>query len=74
LQDATKDFEQLTAKDLPALNEALKAKGKEPVPTPLAKVAVNDNDAGSSNLATRSNDPDAPLGKALLPANFRLLH
>jgi photosystem II stability/assembly factor-like uncharacterized protein len=74
LQDATKDFEQLTAKDLPALNEALKAKGKEAVPTPPAKVAVNDNDAGSSNLATRSNDPDAPLGKALLPANFRLLH
>src|SRR5207244_6842987 len=37
LGDVTKDFEQVIAKDLPALNDALKAKGKEPIPAPPAK-------------------------------------
>ena len=38
----TRDFETVVTKDLPALNEALKAKGKEPIPAPPAKVAVNE--------------------------------
>jgi photosystem II stability/assembly factor-like uncharacterized protein len=42
LGDVTRDFEQLVTKDLPALNETLKAKGKEPIPAPPAKVAVNE--------------------------------
>ena len=43
LADATKEFEQVLAKDLPALNETLKAKGKEPIPPPPAKVALNED-------------------------------
>jgi hypothetical protein len=40
LDDVVKEFEQLITKDLPALNETLKGKGKEPIPPPPAKVAV----------------------------------
>jgi photosystem II stability/assembly factor-like uncharacterized protein len=47
LDDVTKEFEQVVAKDLPALNDALKAKGKEPIPPPPAKVAINDESLGS---------------------------
>jgi hypothetical protein len=47
LEDVTKEFEQLVTKDLPALNDALKAKGKEAIPPPPAKVAINENSAGS---------------------------
>jgi photosystem II stability/assembly factor-like uncharacterized protein len=43
LGDVTRDFEQVITKDLPALNDALKAKGKEPIPPPPAKVAVNED-------------------------------
>jgi hypothetical protein len=43
LGDVTRDFEQVVTKDLPALNDALKAKGKEPIPPPPAKVAVNED-------------------------------
>jgi photosystem II stability/assembly factor-like uncharacterized protein len=45
LGDVTRDFENLVTKDLPALNEALKAKGKEPIPAPPAKVAVNEDNS-----------------------------
>jgi hypothetical protein len=48
LADAVKEFEQVIAKDLPALNETLKAKGKEPIPPPPAKVAVNEDVTSSS--------------------------
>jgi photosystem II stability/assembly factor-like uncharacterized protein len=63
LADVTKEFEQLVAQDLPALNESLKAKGQQSIPPPPAKVAVNDatNSSGGA-LAT----------SALLPADFRL--
>ncbi len=43
LDDVTKEFEQLLAQDLPALNESLKAKGQQPIPPPPAKVAVRAN-------------------------------
>ena len=36
LDDVTKEFEQLIAKELPTLNEALKAKGQEPIAAPGA--------------------------------------
>jgi photosystem II stability/assembly factor-like uncharacterized protein len=50
LGDVTRDFEQLVTKDLPALNEAFKAKGKEAIPVPPAKVAVNeDNSLGGGS-------------------------
>ena len=48
LEDVVKEFEQLIAKDLPALNDTLKAKGKEPIPVPPAKIAVNDHPSGGS--------------------------
>jgi photosystem II stability/assembly factor-like uncharacterized protein len=42
LGDVVKEFEELLAKELPALNETLKAGGKETIPPPPAKVAVNE--------------------------------
>jgi len=51
LDDVTKDFDNLLAKDLPALNDALKAKGKEPIPVPPAKVAVNDQTFGGERAS-----------------------
>jgi photosystem II stability/assembly factor-like uncharacterized protein len=60
LEDVTKEFQQLIAKDLPALNETLKAKGQPPIAPPPAKVAINERASGS--------------GGAMLGADFRLLH
>jgi photosystem II stability/assembly factor-like uncharacterized protein len=74
LDDVTKDFEQLLAKDLPALNDALKAKGQPPIAPPPAKVAVNDKPLGSGRTASRPADPDDQLTQALLPADFHLFH
>ncbi len=72
LDDVNKDFEQLLAKDLPAFNQSLKGKGE--IKAPPAKVAVNDEPGGSGGTLATSNDPDAPVGSTMLPANFRLLH
>jgi len=47
LSDVTKEFDQLLAKDLPVLNESLKAKGQQPIEAPPAKIAVNENASGS---------------------------
>lgn len=58
LDDVTKDFQQLITKDLPVLNDALKAKGQPVVEAPPAKVAIDDRPLGSAS--------------SLLPANFRL--
>ena len=44
---SSKEFEGLLAKDLPALNETLKGGGKEPIPPPPAKVAVNEQPSGA---------------------------
>ncbi|HKP93993.1 MAG TPA: hypothetical protein VJS88_08855 [Chthoniobacterales bacterium] len=51
LGDAVRDFENVLTKDLPALNEALKAKGKEPIAAPPAKIAVNEQTFGGANAA-----------------------
>jgi hypothetical protein len=48
LDDVTKEFEQVVTKDLPTLNDTLKGKGKEPIPAPPAKVAVNEQSLGGS--------------------------
>jgi photosystem II stability/assembly factor-like uncharacterized protein len=74
LDDVTKDFEQLLAKDLPALNDALKAKGQPPIGPPPAKVAVSDKPLGSGRTASRPADPDDQITQALLPADFHLFH
>jgi len=58
LDDVTKDFQQLITKDLPVLNDALKAKGQPIVEAPPAKVAIDDRPLGSA--------------RSLLPADFRL--
>jgi hypothetical protein len=58
LDDVTKEFEQLIAKDLPTLNDALKAKGQPAIVPPPEKIAMNDRLPGS--------------GRAILPANFRV--
>jgi len=63
LGDVTKEFEQLLAQDLPALNESLKTKGQQPIPSPSAKIARND--ANSSSCGATATG-------ALLPADFRL--
>jgi photosystem II stability/assembly factor-like uncharacterized protein len=74
LDDVSKDFEQLLAKDLPPVNNALKAKKQTPVAIPPAKVAVDDSTVQSSIAGNKSGDPDASIGKIALPANFRLIH
>ncbi len=53
LADVTKDFEQLLAQDLPALNESLKTKGQQPIPPPPAEVAVDDTAGGSADGSAR---------------------
>ncbi len=74
LDDVTKDFEQLLAKDLPALNQTLKGKGKEEVKSPPAKIAVNDEPARSGGKFAGSNDPDEAVGSTTLPVNLRFLY
>jgi hypothetical protein len=64
LGDVTKEFDQLLAKDLPALNDSLKSKGQQPVsPAPPTKVGVTDPARGSGGAAGITG---------LLPAEFSL--
>jgi hypothetical protein len=42
LGEVTKQFDQLLAQHLPALNDSLKSKGQQPIEAPPAKVAVNE--------------------------------
>jgi hypothetical protein len=51
LDDVTKEFDQLLAQDLPALNESLKSKGQQPIPPPPAKIAESEKalNLGRSN-------------------------
>ena len=72
LADVTKEFEQLLASKLPALNESLKAKGQQPIPDPPPKIAVNDTSSTPGAAINRLIDADAP-GASILPAGFRLL-
>jgi photosystem II stability/assembly factor-like uncharacterized protein len=63
LGDVTKEFDQLLATDLPALNESLRSKGQQPIPAPPAKVAENDAGSGSGGASVTSE---------LLHADFRI--
>src|SRR5258707_3431482 len=56
LADVTKEFEQLLAKDLPALNESLKANGQQPIQPPAAKITDNEKapDVGGSKTAPKT--------------------
>ena len=75
LADASKEFAGLVAKDLPALNDALKAKGQPTISPPPEKVAVNDDTANFSGGGSVSGqiDHDGPAAKITLPADFRIL-
>jgi hypothetical protein len=66
LSDVTKEFDQLLAKDLPALNEVLKSKGQQPIPAPSSNVGALDVKQGSGG-ATVGTGP-------FLPADFRISH
>jgi hypothetical protein len=63
LNDVTKQFDQLLAQDLPALNDSLKSKGQQPIEPQPAKV-------GSSN-ATHEGGGVAGA-TAPLPASFKI--
>lgn len=64
LADVTKDFDQLLAKDLPALNESLKSKGQQPIEAPPGKIAANDATGGSSGATATG----------VMPTDFRLVY
>jgi hypothetical protein len=63
LDEVTKQFDQLLAQDLPALNDLLKSKGQQPLSPPPAKIAATNPTRGSSGTTAAS---------ALLPADFRI--
>ena len=63
LDAVTKQFDQLLAQDLPALNDSLKSKGQQPLSTPDAKVGTNEATYGSGRGAGASS---------ALPADFRI--
>jgi hypothetical protein len=56
LEDVTKEFEQLLAQELPALNESLKAKGQQPIEPPPTKVGTNEKamDFGGPNAGVNA--------------------
>jgi hypothetical protein len=51
LNDVTKEFDQLLAQDLPALNDSLKAKGQQPIEPPPGKISADGKglNSGASN-------------------------
>jgi hypothetical protein len=63
LGDATKEFDQLLAHDLPVLNDSLKSKGQQPLSSPSAKVGANMPTGGV--IGTRA-------ATSLVPADFRI--
>jgi photosystem II stability/assembly factor-like uncharacterized protein len=66
LSDVTKEFDQLLAKDLPALNESLKTKGQQPIPAPSPNVGSTDVTHGSGGTVGGAGP--------FLPADFRISH
>ncbi len=76
LGDVAAQFTTLIDHDLPPLNEASKAGGQPTVEPPPARVAVEEDgnlDSGGS-LVIQPGDRDEPVARAVLPADFRLLH
>ncbi len=63
LNEVTKQFDQLLAQDLPALNDSLKSKGQQPLSPPSAKVGANGSAAGGWARAAATGS---------LPADFRI--
>src|SRR5438445_465807 len=63
LDDVTKEFDELLAQDLAALNDSLKSKGQQPIAPPPTKVGANDATHGSDGTVGAS---------ASLPADFQI--
>jgi len=63
LSDVTKEFDQLLASDLPALNESIKAKGQQPIRPPSTNVGAADVEH-PSGTATGAG--------GMLPADLRI--
>jgi hypothetical protein len=63
LNDVTKEFDDLLAKDLPALNQSLKNSGQQPIAPPSASVGAADSTYGSGGAVGTSTR---------LPADFRI--
>jgi len=63
LNDVTRQFDQLLAQELPALNDSLKSKGQQPLSPPPAKVGAKDSEGGSIG---------GTAGGGSLPLDFRI--
>jgi hypothetical protein len=63
----------LLASELPALNESLKAKGRQPIPVPPANVVVSQATPAAGGAMNPSAIAEA-AGASILPTDFRLLH
>ena len=63
LDEVTKQFDQLLAQDLPALNDSLKSKGQQPLSPPPAKVGANGSAGGGIGATAATGS---------LPADFRI--
>ncbi len=77
LADVGAQFTALLDHDLPALNDTLKAGNLPAVEAPPAVVALEDDDdnpGSGGSFADQAGDRDMPVGKAILPATFRLMH
>jgi photosystem II stability/assembly factor-like uncharacterized protein len=77
LGDVEKQFDGLLEKDLPALNDALKAGGLEPIEVPTASTAANDAGVGPGSgprNSSEAGDPDEVPVAASLPRAWIDLH
>jgi hypothetical protein len=63
LSDVTQQFDELLAKELPVLNESLKAKGQQPIPAPSTNVGAANAEHGSGGTIGAC---------AVLPSDFRI--
>ncbi|HEX2654685.1 MAG TPA: hypothetical protein VHN11_13660, partial [Xanthobacteraceae bacterium] len=65
LDEVTKQFDQLLAQDLPALNDLLKSKGQEPLATPAAKVGTSETISAPGGVGDAGST---------LPVEFHISH
>jgi photosystem II stability/assembly factor-like uncharacterized protein len=73
LQDIERQFRQLTTGELPALNEALKTRGKQPLMVPAETAESPAGGPGSGRgTAVHARDPDAAFERVHLPKDLRL--
>ena len=61
LHGMTKQFDQLLAQDLPALNDSLKSKGQQPLSPPPAKVGANGSAGGEIGATAATGSLPADL-------------